>query len=279
MKIISSLKRYSFLGLVFGALLFIPSSVVAWWQWNHTEMSDNAIDILASSTIFSPEKRNRLSGILKYGSIEPDSVRIINHTDIAQCAYMIKKLARKSEEMVKNEEDWKDVLFVMGQAAHYIQDLGCPHHGIGEYRQGAHEAFESKVSKGYWNPEKFDGFHYIADYKKFAYNTARFSARYIYFADQLNFNSMGEKHEYYYRELMEPLWDRVVNDTVDLWLTILKNGLGDEAYKEFGLPPQVAVRDEKTVKYERVYAVGHIKKGAAASCFIGTTKCFSYGKR
>jgi hypothetical protein len=36
------------------------------------------------------------------------------------------------------------------------------------------------------------------------------------------------------------------------WLTIYKNGLGEEKYKELGLPEPVGIRGHKRIKYPKI---------------------------
>ncbi len=123
--------------------------------------------------------------------------------------------------------------------------MNCPHHGIGKYIKGDHEKFEETATSGFWTEEKFDGFQYIVNYKNFAYNAARFSKRYIKFEDKII--------EYkYYEKIMEPLWDHTTNDVIDLWLTILYNGLGEEKYKEYGLPEKLGARAKKKIKFPKI---------------------------
>ena len=52
--------------------------------------------------------------------------------------------------------------------------------------------------------------------------------------------------------MMVPLWANTVQDIADFWLTILRNGFGEEKYKEFGLPEPVGTREEREVKFEKI---------------------------
>jgi len=250
------------------SMLSINSNAMAGLPFVHSQMTTEAFNIMPSASFPFAENLEGYRYRLLVGTLEPDRNRVISHINISQCAWMINKLAKQSEEMIRNGKDWDKIFFKMGQATHYIQDLNGPHHGIGEYRKGAHEDFERMATRGYWKPEKFDGFHYISNYKIFAYNAARFSARYIYFADRLNV-IQDKEYQTYYEELMTPLWDHSVNDTIDLWLTILKNGLGDEKYKELVFAKQVGVRAEEKIKFTKINEVSHIRAGAR-TCFIAT---------
>lgn len=161
---------------------------------------------------------------------------------------MIKVLAKKCEEKIKSREDWSKIMFTLGQATHYIQDLNNPHHSVGRYMKGDHEKFEEIAVIGYWKKENFDGFYYIKNYKIFAINTSNWSKRYFDFTYEL-------KPPYYdelYRKLMAPLWDHSVHCTAHLWLTIMMNGLGEEKYREFGFPNPVGTRDDQKIKFYKI---------------------------
>ena len=153
--------------------------------------------------------------------------------------------AKKSEKMIRNKKDWSDIIFTMGKAAHFIQDLNSPHHGIGRYIAGKHEKFEEYATRGYWAEEKFDGFQYIVNYKNFAFNAARFSKRYIKFENKI------VDYEYN-KKIMEPLYDHTTNDVIDLWLTIFYNALGGEKYKEYGFSQKTGNRAETKIKFLKI---------------------------
>ena len=36
------------------------------------------------------------------------------------------------------------------------------------------------------------------------------------------------------------------------WLTLFRNGLGEEKYKQLGLPEPVGTREEKEIKFEKI---------------------------
>ena len=262
------LSSFTYYGFILVFILIMPSissNAIAWFTYGHMQMTEEAINIMPSASFPPVENPGTYRFSLLLGSGEPDQNRVIDHTNVPQCAWMINKLAKKCEKMIRNGKDWDEILFTMGQATHYIQDLNCPHHGIGEYREGDHEDFEGRATRGDCKPEKFDGFHYISNYKIFAYNAARFSARYIYFADRLG--SIDKDYQIYYEELITPLWEHSVNDVVDLWLTILNNGLGDKKYRELGFPKQIGVRAQEKTKFPKMKKVAHI---GAATCFIAT---------
>jgi hypothetical protein len=221
-------------------IVFLPQSAYSWGLRVHTDAARDAANLIPNNFYV----KHWL--VLLVAVTEPDENRVVSHLKINECAYMVKKLAKKTEKMIQNNEDWDEIIFTLGQATHYLQDLNCPHHGIGVYREGKHERFETIARYGYWKDDKFDGFHYVVNYKKLAYNAARFSKRYIKYADKL-WEDLDS-----YEKVMTPLWDHTVNDTLDLWLTVLKNGLGEEKYEEFGYPEQVGIRAKKKIKFKKI---------------------------
>ncbi len=226
----------------FTTLLFSPSISLSWDINVHTRMAVEAIDTL-------PEPARTHMKTVWHTVEEPDRNRVVSHVNVGECAWMVKKLATKCIKLIKNGASWDLVYAEMGKATHYIQDLNCPHHGIGYYDEGRHETFERLAQYGYWKDADFDGFHDITNYKNFAYNAARFSKRYIKYCHRL---TSTVKQSGYYKKLIDPIWDRTNNDTIDLWLSILYQGLGEEGYYKMGLPKKMGTRAEKKVKFDKV---------------------------
>ena len=231
-----------FLLILFFCIFFSPSVALTWNSGTHYSMVNDA-------RFFLPKTLDsNLSKTVSF-ILEPDQNRIIKHTDIGACAYQIQRLAEKAIKMIQEKENIDEAFATIGKGTHYVQDLNCPHHGIGRYDRGLHERFESKVLQGFWEKADFDGFQYILDYKIFAYNAARFSKRYINYCNSMKYDS-----DYFdrYKKLIDPLWDHTVNDCLDYWLTILWDGLGEEKYIELGLPSKVGTRAEKKIKFPKV---------------------------
>ena len=107
---------------------------------------------------------------------------------------------------------------------------------------------ERIVTFGFWTQDDYDGFHYIKDYKIFAENACQFSRRYLNFTYKLSPNYDSEL----YKKVVSPLWNHTVNDVLDLWLTILWNGLGEKDLKVFGLQEPKGIRDDKKVRFEKI---------------------------
>jgi hypothetical protein len=184
-------------------------------------------------------------GVLVPYTQEPDKYNSsVNHLSASTCAWKLESLASACIKAMKKNEDWEAVMQDLGRATHFIQDMNCPHHGIEKYIPGGHEGFERKAVFGFWNNEKSDGFHLIADYDYFVYNAAGFSRRFIKYDTDEFYNN----HDFY-KKVMEPLWDHVVNDVLDFWLTVFYRGLGEERYLEIGFPPKVGSRDENKTSF------------------------------
>lgn len=232
--------------LVLCLLITIPQNALSWGWAVHMNTANEAYYLVLQDffTLVSPELY--VQSNMQKGVLEPDRNKgNLNHTKLYDCAWATNHYAKKCEKMIRNKEDWSEIIFTMGKATHFIQDMNCPHHGIGKYIKGDHEKFEETATHGFWKDGKFDGFQYVVNYKNFAHNAARFSKRYIKFEDRIN--------EYeYYKKIMEPLWDHTTNDVIDLWLTILYNGLGEDKYKEYGLPKKEGTRAEKKIKYPAI---------------------------
>lgn len=226
----------------------IPNNCFPWWGSVHRYMSQEAAAVLPIyvEIILLDERTHRHS--LMEGTIAPDNRRIADHENVSECASMIKRYAKKAEKMIRKGEDWEKVVFVLGQAAHYIQDLNQPQHCSGYETPEQHKAFESTAVYGGWKRDMCDGFHYIKKYRKFAHNTARFSVRYVRYTTKFNLLKDYE----FYDKFITPLWAHAINDVADLWLTIFKNGLGEERYKELGLPQPLGIRGDRKIKYEKI---------------------------
>ena len=237
----SSLLFKSIIIILLLCTCLLPSVVFPWSGTAHTSMATDA------QKSFPAAIRPHLWDTVFWIN-EPDRNRTIKHYDIRACSWKIHKFALHAIEILREEGLVEKAFNKMGQGTHYLQDLNCPHHGIGRYERGRHENFEKKVYRGFWISSDFDGFHYVADYKVFAYNAARFSKRYISYCNRLTYN-LGPDYEKYYRKLVDPLWDHTVNDCKDYWLTILWDGLGEEKYNALGLPPKVGSRAEKKLKF------------------------------
>jgi len=236
-------RGYAFTSMLILFFILLPGNVYPWGKQGHTTMTDQAIELMPND-FFLKYRRD-----LRLGTVEPDENRVINHTNVPDCVYMIDKLSKKCEEMIRKGEDWSKVMFTLGQTTHYIQDLNNPHHGIGYYVKGDHEQFEAIATIGYWRKEHFDGFYLIKNYRIFGINNANWSKKYFDLTYEL-------KPPYYdndlYKKLMTPLWSHSVHSTAHLWLSIMRNSLGEEKYRESGFPIPVGIRDDQKIKFYKI---------------------------
>jgi hypothetical protein len=187
---------------------------------------------------------------LMEGTVDPDNIRVVVHSNVSECASMIKKYAEIAEEMIRKGEDWEKIVFVLGQAAHHPQDLNQPQQCSDYETSEERKAFHRMVVYGVWNWKRdmYDGFHYIKEYRKFTYNTCRFSVRYVRYTTKWDLLGNDE----FLNKLIAALLEHAVNDVADLWLTIFKNGLGEEKYKELGLPQPLGIRGDRKIEYEKI---------------------------
>jgi hypothetical protein len=222
----------------------LARNAFSWVDKAHESMTETAVNLL--SRMLNDKFDKKYLAELPRHVLEPDENRVIDHTDVYECASMIHTLANKAERLLHKNEDWSKIMFLMAEATHYIEDLNNPYHCDGD--DDTHEDFENTAIFGYWTDEDYDGFQYIKDYRMFAENTCRFSRRYLKFADKLVEAYDGD----YYKKLITPIWKHAVNDVLDLWLTILWNGLGERDYKTYGLPEPKGIRDNKKMRFENM---------------------------
>jgi len=80
--------------------------------------------------------------------------------------------------MLRLGRDLWDVLFVVGQATHFVQDLNQPlHAGWGETR-AEHKEIEARMLYRSWQKEHtYRGFRLIRDYSCFAHEIAQNSSQ------------------------------------------------------------------------------------------------------
>jgi hypothetical protein len=233
------------LSLVF--ILLISTNCFAWHWPTHREMTVQAIEAM-------PEYMQHIMRDPRYfpslitGVYEPDIIRVVDHQDVHACARMISLLAKRAEHMIRAGGSWELILFTMGKATHYIQDLNQPQHCSPRETRQEHKQFEDLAQYGFLKKDYYDGFDYIQQYRQFANNTARFSVRYIEYTTAWD---LLINHTFY-RRLITPIWTHAVNDTADLWLTIMKNGLSEDKYWRAGLPAPLRTRGDTMLVYKEV---------------------------
>jgi hypothetical protein len=233
------------LSLVF---VLLTSADCCAWHWPaHREMTVQAIEAMPEYMQHIMRDSRYLPSLI-LGVCEPDIIRVVDHQDVNACARMIALLANRAEQMIREGESWEMILFTMGRATHYIQDLNQPQHCSPRETRQEHRQFEDLVQYGFLEKDYYDGFDHIKHYRQFATNTARFSVRYIEYTTLWDLL----KDRTFYRRLITPIWTHAVNDTADLWLTIMNNGLNEEKYQHAGLPAPLRTRGDKMAVYGEV---------------------------
>src|SRR5215470_14050184 len=174
------------------------------------------------------------------GVDEPDFFRVVSHKipiislrgtpppPRSGAADALKQFATNAQEMLRLGRDPWDVLFGVGQATHFVQDLNQPlHAGWGETR-AEHSEIEARMLYRSWQKDHaYRGFALVRDYSYFAYQIAQNSSQHIralFFDRDI-------------KRVTELAWDQAVNDTANLWQSILWNTFGPvRAAQMYGIP-------------------------------------------
>lgn len=218
--------------------LFAPGGHGNAWELNaHRIITQHALDVLPG-----PLKRilEAEVGSLQFGVVEPDYNRVDDHklrlsairgtmSGLGGASFALERFAHKAEAAIKAEEPVKEIAFVLGQAAHFIQDLNVPLHTIwGETRE-EHATYERQAYFLRWPGDRygFRGFYLVKSYKCFAYETAQRSHPYVTQA----LSPVPASR------VIEETWDGAVNDTANLWISIFYRALGPEkSLERYGIP-------------------------------------------
>jgi hypothetical protein len=212
----------------------------AWWPESHKAMGRNALEVLPErlKKVFESDPEN-LSALL-WGMVEPDYNRIVDHRIYlkvirgtprgpGEVHTALEKYAKQAEERVRAGEPMNLIAFVLGQAAHFIQDANLPLHTIYGDTREQHRAYEEAAYVWDWPGDRYGykGFYLVKNYKCFAYETAKRSHPYY---DKALKNPPP-------REVIETTWNDAVNDTANLWLSIFYRALGAaKALELYGIP-------------------------------------------
>ena len=134
---------------------------------------------------FTPHISSLLAGVE-----QPDFFRIVSHKipiislrgtpppPKSGASNALKQFATNAQEMLRLGRDLWDVLFVVGQATHFVQDLNQPlHAGWGE-TWSEHNEIEARMLYRSWQKEhSYGGFRLVRDYSCFAYEIAQNSSQ------------------------------------------------------------------------------------------------------
>jgi len=124
-----------------------------------------------------------------------------------------------------------DVLFVLGQATHFVQDLNQPLHAAwGETRAEHNEIEAQMLYRTRQKDHTYRGFMLVKNYSCFAHEVAQHSsqhARALFFDREI-------------RRVTEVARGQAVNDTANLWQSVFWHALGPERSRQlYGIPSPV----------------------------------------
>jgi len=224
--------------LFFSINTLFAETAYAWWGEAHKEITRSAVQILPK------QLKEALKPHLYYltaGSVEPDINRIEGHkvyingvggnqnrpSDGANIALV--RFARQAEVMIKAGEPMDKLAFVLGQAAHFIEDINVPLHTVWGETKKQHEDYEGAAFFPNWAVEKhtYSGFNLIKNYNCFAYEIAEQSNSYY----SLALKYPPPPH------VIENTYLAAINDVADLFQSVFYRVLGpSKALELYGIP-------------------------------------------
>jgi Zinc dependent phospholipase C len=213
------------------------------WGWVLEGHHSITLDALA---VLPPAMREALTphvSVLLAGVVEPDFHRVVSHKipiislsgtpppARSGAANEFQRLATNAQEMLRLGRDLSEVSFVLGQATHFVQDLNQPLHAAWGETRAEHNEVEAQMLYRSWQKEHtYRGFMLVRNYSCFALEIAQNSsqhARPLFFDREI-------------KRVTEIAWDQAVNDTANLWQSILWHALGRErAWQQHGIPAPV----------------------------------------
>lgn len=230
------------LAVIFASILIgVPmadSKTDAWELGGHSAITQQAVNVLPKP--LKQELEAHLNKLIT-GVLEPDRNRVESHKTYVYAIrgrtaqgsggahFALDRFGKQAEEMIKAGESMGNVAFVLGQAAHFIQDLNVPLHTITGETDAEHKSYERQAFFTEWpGPgHGYRGFFLVKKYQCFAFETAKRSNRYVDAA--LSTNPP--------RDVIETTWDDAVNDTANLWQSIFYRALGaDKSQELYGIP-------------------------------------------
>lgn len=224
-------------GLV-GFALADPFPAEAWEGPAHTMITSQALSVLPE-----PLRRalKQYRDELASGVLEPDNNRIESHkihlhairnkkVKSGGAQFALERFAEQAESIIKTGESMDKVAFVLGQAAHFAQDLNVPLHTITGETDAEHRSYERQAYFTDWPGQGlgYSGFLLVKKYKCFAHETAKRSNRFVDAA----LSPVPP------RDVIESTWNDAVNDTANLWQSIFYRALGPEKSRELYAIPE-----------------------------------------
>ena len=224
-------------------VLALSTPLSAWTLDGHRSI---ALDALA---VLPPRMQEALAShvsVILSGVVEPDVRRVVSHKipiislrgtpppPRSGAADEFKLLATFAQEMLRRRRGLDEIayapevlrlggsdemLFALGQATHFVQDLNQPLHAAWGETRAEHTEIETQMLCYRWQKDHtYRGFRLVRDYSCFAHEIADKSsqhARALFFDRDVN-------------RVTELAWDQAVNDTANLWQSIFWNALGPQ---------------------------------------------------
>src|SRR5207245_9366648 len=135
------------------------------WAWTLGAQRLIAQDAL---TVLPPPMREGLAphvSVILAGVVEPDFNRVVSHKihfvslrrtpppPRSGAADEFKRLATNAEEMLRLGRGLDEVLFVQGQATHFVQDLNQPLHSAWGETRAEHNEIEARMLYYSWQKD------------------------------------------------------------------------------------------------------------------------------
>jgi len=238
---LASARRTRASAVLRGLLILVQISPV--WGWT---LEGHRLIALDALSVLPPQMREALTphiSSLLAGVEEPDFFRVVSHKipiislrgtpppPRSGAPDALKQFATNAQQMLRLGRDPWDVLFVVGQATHFVQDLNQPLHAAWGETRAEHNEIEARMLYRSWQKEHtYRGFTLVRDYSCFAHEIAQNSSQHT----RALFFDRDIKH------VTELAWDQAVNDTANLWQSILWNTFGPvRAAQMYGIPAPV----------------------------------------
>jgi hypothetical protein len=213
------------------------------WGWT---LEGHRLIALDALTVLPPPMREAFTphaSMLLAGALEPDFNRWVSHkirlialrgtppTPSGEAADELKRFSADAREMLRLGRSLDETLFVVGQATHFVQDLNQPLHAASGETRAEHDEIESQMLYDSWQKERaYRRFVLVKSYSCFAYEIAHKSSRHaraLFFDREI-------------KRVTELAWDQAVNDTANLWQSIVRQALGPaRAWQLYGIPEPV----------------------------------------
>lgn len=228
MKVITTVA--ALLALLAGGWSTTPS-----WAWvvsAHQQITRDAITVLPEPLreVFEAHRERILYGVVQ-PDYDPQKVGEMHMLFLVPyrgqpsrpggAAWMLEQFAKKAKELLKSGAPLDEVLFTLGQATHFVQDLNQPLHEVWWQTAQEHGAIEGQMFYYSWQKDReYQGFHFVKKYGCFAFEIAQRASQH-----SMALINGSDKD---IQQITEISWDTAVNDTANFWQSVFVHALGAE---------------------------------------------------